>query len=116
MSDKAKPTPDQLVEMVRERLSAARHGRRMTQTKVGAELSVSASQYSRLENGQADMTLRQFFVACEAVRDGPSRGRGCATSSPKIAELRARLNAYEGQLSALRKALHPRTGKDAWGK
>ena len=115
MSDKAKPTPDQLVEMVRERLSAARHGRRMTQTEVGAELSVSASQYSRLENGQADMTLRQFFVACEAVGMDPAEAVG-VISSPKIAELRARLNAYEGQLSALRKALHPRTGKDAWGK
>ena len=115
MSEKAKPTPDQLVEMVRERLSAARHGRGMTQTEVGAELSVSASQYSRLENGQADMTLRQFFIACEAVGMDPAEAVG-VNSSPKIAALRAQLNAYEGQLSALRKALRPGTGKDVWGK
>ena len=87
----------------------------MTQTEVGAELSVSASQYSRLENGQADMTLRQFFAACDAVGMDPAEAVG-VNSSPKIAALRAQLNAYEGQLSALRKALRPGKGKDAWGK
>lgn len=111
-SHKIKSIDERLAD-VRSLLANARRVRGATQTAVGDALGVSASQYSRIENGSSDMTLKQFLIACDDVGLDPAEVFG-APQSVSVTALKEKINAYESKLSAIERALQGR--KDAWDK
>jgi transcriptional regulator with XRE-family HTH domain len=115
MSKAPKPKSiDERLSEIRERLSDARRLSGLTQTTVAEAMGLSNSQYSRLENGSTELTLRQFLVACEEVNLDPAELLG-ARAKMYVTDLRARLSASENKLAAITRAL--KVGdKDAWDK
>jgi transcriptional regulator with XRE-family HTH domain len=116
MSKPSQP-PKSIDARIREalsRLSGARRRRGQTQTTDAEAMGLSNSQYSRLESGNAEMTLRQFLVACEELSLEPSEVLG-APQPQRVADLKTRLSVYENKLAAISRAL--KVGdKDAWDK
>lgn len=104
---------DERLSEIRERLSDARRLSGLTQTSVADKLGLSNSQYSRLESGTTDMTLRQYLVACEEVNLDPAQLLG-AHVDESVTDLRTRLHASEGKLAAITRML--KSDKDAWDK
>ena len=115
MSKPSKPkTIDERLAEIRERLTEARRMRGWTQMTVAEAMGLSNSQYSRLESGSAELTLRQFLVACEEVDLDPAVVLG-APQPQGVADLRARLSASETKLAAITRVL--KVGdKDTWDK
>ena len=115
MSKHPKPKSiDERLSEIRERLSDARHLSGLTQTTVADAMGISNSQYSRLESGSTEMTLRQFLVACEEVNLEPAQLLGPPVDK-YVTDLRARLSVSENKLAAITRAL--KVGdKDAWDK
>ena len=76
-------------------------------------MGLSTSQYSRIENGSTEMTLRQFFTACEAVQIDPTVAM--RSSRPRyVAELQETNRVLMGKLDAITRAL--KGAKDTWDK
>jgi transcriptional regulator with XRE-family HTH domain len=115
MSKPPKPKAvDERLAEIRECLIEARRIRGWTQTTVAEAMGLSNSQYSRLESGSAEMTLRQFLIACEEVDLDPAVVLG-ALQPQRVADLRARLSASETKLAAITRVL--KVGdKDTWDK
>jgi transcriptional regulator with XRE-family HTH domain len=114
MSKPPKPkTVDERLAEIRERLTEARRSQGRTQTTVAEAMGLSNSQYSRLESGSAEMTLRQFLIACEEVDLDPAVLLG-APQPQRVANLRVRLSAYETKLAAITRML--KSDKDIWDK
>jgi transcriptional regulator with XRE-family HTH domain len=90
-----------------------RKRRGLTQTTVAHAMGLSTSQYSRIESGSAEMTLRQFFAACEAVEIDPTTA--FRSSRPRyVAELQESNRVLKTKLDAITRAL--KGDKDAWDK
>ena len=118
MQDVSKPPKPQSIDArladIRERLTEARRISGSTQMTVAEAMGLSSSQYSRLESGSAEMTLRQFLVACEELDLDPAVVLG-AQKPQGVADLRARLSASETKLAAITRVL--KVGdKDTWDK
>jgi transcriptional regulator with XRE-family HTH domain len=115
MSNPPKPKSiDDRISEALQRIADARRSRGQTQTTVAEAMGLSNSQYSRLESGNAEMTVRQFLVACEEVSLDPADVLG-APQPQRAADLRTRLSLYENKLAAITRAL--KVGdKDAWDK
>jgi transcriptional regulator with XRE-family HTH domain len=112
MPPKPKPVDERLAT-IREKMGDARRISGLTQTTVADAMDLSNSQYSRLENGATEMTLRQFLVACEAMHLNPAELLGTSVSET-VSDLRARLSASEGKLAAITRML--KSDKDIWEK
>lgn len=113
MSKKPKPkSVDERLAEIRVILSDARRVSGLTQTTVADAMGLSNSQYSRIESGGTEMTLRQFLVACEEVHLEPSAVLG-AHEQVAVADLRSKLRASETKLAAITRVLKV-GNKDAW--
>jgi len=111
-SSKPKSVDEHLAD-VREFLLNERKQRGLTQTTVARAMGLSTSQYSRIENGSTEMTLRQFFAACEAVQIDPTVAM--RSSRPRyVAELQETNRVLMGKLDAIARAL--KGAKDTWDK
>ncbi|WP_339084589.1 helix-turn-helix transcriptional regulator [Hyphomicrobium sp. ghe19] len=106
---KSKTVDERLAE-IRERLSDARRLSGLTQTAIAEAMELSNSQYSRLESGGTEMTLRQFLIACEEMNLNPAALLG-ADEEVAVKDLRARLSATETKLAAIHRVLGK---KDVW--
>jgi hypothetical protein len=73
-------------------------------------MELSNSQYSRLESGSTEMTLRQFLIACEEVHLDPAAVLG-ANQEAGMQRLRRRLVDTETKLAAIQRVLGK---KDVW--
>ena len=104
---------DKRLSEIRERLSDARRLSRLTQTTVADAMGLSNSQYSRIESGGTEMTLRQFLVACEEMNLDPAQLLGAPVDA-YVTDLRTRLSVSENKLAAITRAL--KSDKDAWDK
>ncbi|RUO98409.1 helix-turn-helix transcriptional regulator [Hyphomicrobium sp.] len=112
MSKRPKPKSiDDRIAEICERLANARKLSGLTQSTVADAMGLSNSQYSRIENGATDMTLRQFLVACEEVRLDPSLLFANPVDT-EVADLQTRLRASEGKLAAITRML--KSDKDIW--
>ena len=95
---------DEHLADAREFLLEERKRRELTQTTVARAMGLSTSQYSRIENGSADLTLRQFFAACEAVECDPAVA--LRSSRPRyVAELQESNRILKSKLNAIARAL-----------
>lgn len=102
-ASKPKSVDDHLAD-TREFLLEERKRRELTQTSVAHAMGLSTSQYSRIENGNADVTLRQFFAACEAVECDPAVA--LRSSRPRyVAELQESNRVLKSKLDAITRAL-----------
>lgn len=111
-SSKPKNIDEHLAD-VRELLLSERRRRGLTQTTVASAMGLSTSQYSRIENGSTEMTLRQFFAACEVVQIDPTIAM--RSSRPRyVAELQETNRVLKGKLDAITRAL--KGNKDTWDK
>lgn len=114
MSKHPKPKSiDERLSEIRERLSDARRLSGLTQTTVADAMGLSNSQYSRIENGATEMTLRQFLVACDEVSLDPAQLLGARVET-YVTDLQTRLSVSENKLAAITRAL--KSDKDAWDK
>jgi transcriptional regulator with XRE-family HTH domain len=86
-------------------LNEARRVSGLTQTSVASAMGLANSQYSRLESGSSEMTLRQFLVACEEVNFEPADVLAPARPDTYVADLRARLSASETKMAAITRML-----------
>lgn len=98
---------DKLITLALTRIAEARDRSGVRQATVSASLGISAPQYSRLENGQGEMSLRQFLGACRAVGLKPS-----AVLDPDPESAESRLSIYETTFAQLQSKLAGK--KDAW--
>lgn len=104
-------TIDERIALIRERLAEARRLSKLTQTTVADAMGLSNSQYSRIEGGSTEMTLRQFLVVCEELRLDPAEVLG-EQPEARVSTLQARLRASETKLDAITRLL--RSDKDVW--
>ncbi|WP_045837015.1 helix-turn-helix domain-containing protein [Hyphomicrobium sp. 99] len=113
MSKHPKPkSVDERLAEIREILADARRVSGTTQSSVADAMGLSNSQYSRIENGSTEMSLRQFLVACSEVHLEPSAVLG-AREDVSVADLRRRLRASESIIKQISGVL--KVGdKDAW--
>ena len=111
MSKRPKPkTVDERLAEIRERLSEARRSSGLTQSAIAEAMELSNSQYSRLESGSTEMTLRQFLIACEEVHLDPAAVLG-PHEEASVQSLRRRLVDTETKLAAIHRVLGK---KDVW--
>lgn len=104
---------DECLADAREFLLDERKRRGLTQPTVARAMGLSTSQYSRIESGSAEMTLRQFFAACEAVQIDPAMA--LRSSRPRyVAELQQSNRVLKSKLDAITRAL--KGDKDTWDK
>lgn len=102
---------DERLAEICERLAEARKLSGLTQSTVAEAMGLSNSQYSRIENGATEMTLRQFLAACEEVRLDPAE-LFASHAATDVADLQMRLRASEGKLAAITRML--KSDKDIW--
>jgi transcriptional regulator with XRE-family HTH domain len=105
MANSSKPkSVDQHLADTRAFLLEERKRQELTQTAVARAMGLSTSQYSRIENGSAEITLRQFFAACEAVECDPAVA--LQSSRPRyVAELQEANRVLKGKIAAIARAL-----------
>ncbi len=97
----------------REFLLGERRRRGLTQTTIARAMGLSTSQYSRIENGSTEMTLRQFFTACDVLQIDPTEA--LRSSRPRyVVELQQSNRVLKGKLDAITRAL--KGDKDTWDK
>ncbi|MFT3733086.1 MAG: helix-turn-helix transcriptional regulator [Hyphomicrobium sp.] len=112
VSKRPKPESiDQRLAKICERIAEARKLSGLTQSAVADAMGLSNSQYSRLETGATEMTLRQLLTACEAVGLDPAE-LFASTIDTEVADLQTRLRASEGKLAAITRML--KSDKDIW--
>jgi transcriptional regulator with XRE-family HTH domain len=107
---KPKSIDDRLADIC-ERIAEARKLSGLTQSTVADAMGLSNSQYSRIETGATEMTLRQFLAACEVVRLDPAE-LFASHIDTEVADLQTRLRASEGKLAAITRML--KSEKDIW--
>ena len=107
---KPKSIDERLAEIC-ERIAGARKLSGLTQSTVADAMGLSNSQYSRIETGATEMTLRQFLLACEEVRLDPAELFASPVGA-EAADLQTRLRASEGKLAAITRML--KSDKDIW--
>ncbi|MET0431821.1 MAG: helix-turn-helix domain-containing protein [Hyphomicrobium sp.] len=111
-SSTTKSLDEQLAD-VREVLLEERKRRGLTQATVAHALGLSTSQYSRIESGSTEMTLRQFLAACDVVQIDPTLA--LRSSQPRyLAELQDSNRVLKRKLDAITQAL--KGDKDTWDK
>jgi transcriptional regulator with XRE-family HTH domain len=112
VSKRPKPKSiDERLAAACERLAEARKLSGLTQSTVAEAMGLSNSQYSRIETGATEMTLRQFLAACEAVNLDPAE-LFASHIDTEVADLQTRLRASEGKLAAITRML--KSDKDIW--
>jgi transcriptional regulator with XRE-family HTH domain len=114
VSKRPKPRSiDERIAEICERLAEARKLSGLTQSTVAEAMGLSNSQYSRIENGATEMTLRQFLAACDEVRLDPAALlTSHVDADGEVADLQTRLRASEGKLAAITRML--KSEKDIW--
>jgi transcriptional regulator with XRE-family HTH domain len=58
---------DETLLLIVRKLRTIREEKRLTQEEVARKIGVSASQFSRLESGESEMSLPQFLYICHAL-------------------------------------------------
>lgn len=102
-------TDDDLIKLARTRIAEARERSGMKQATVSTSVGISPPQYSRLESGQGEMSLRQFLGACRAVGIKP-----WVALDPNPGSGKAQLAIYENALTSLQSQIEAAKKKDAW--
>jgi transcriptional regulator with XRE-family HTH domain len=104
---------DEYLADARDFLLEERKRRGLTQPTVAQAMGLSTSQYSRIESGSGEMTLRQFFAACEALQIDPALA--LRPSRPRyVAELQESNRVLKSKLDAITRTL--KGDKDTWDK